>query len=394
MCSSDLTWTAVSGDLPGFGNVNSIRQDPVNKNLLFAPTELGFFISLNDGKNWHKFMPNLPTGRTDEVLVHPREHDLVLSTHSRSVWIMDDITALENLTEEQLAKEAALLPTRDAVAWKQDRRLGTEIPGDKWWQGENAPRIIVAGTRALLQKLAPGTADLDPITVTKGAVLDVDAVCEQLVHFGYRRENIVEHRGEFARRGAIIDVFPSTDDEPVRIDLWGDEVDRLTRFAIAEQRSTDDIDIARIFPARELLYTDDMRERARGLIASDPWGREQWERLAEGQIFDGMESWLPWLTVEDTLITDHIGDDALVREVFHGLAVPSSTVVSPAHLGMATAGVAPRVMGIGPVPATEKLSEPWYGSDVPRTVSSTTYPDRTFVYRAAIHVYGPDRMYS
>ncbi|MEY3588877.1 MAG: Transcription-repair-coupling factor, partial [Actinomycetota bacterium] len=179
-------------------------------------------------------------------------------------------------------------------------------------QGENAPRIIVAGTRALLQKLAPGTAGLEPVTVSKGAVLDVDAVCEQLVHFGYRRENIVEHRGEFARRGAIIDVFPSTDDEPVRIDLWGDEVDRLTRFTVAEQRSTDDIDIVRIFPARELLYTDDMRERARGLISSDPWGREQWERLAEGQIFDGMESWLPWLTTDESLITDHIGDDALV----------------------------------------------------------------------------------
>jgi len=112
----------------------------VNKNLLYAPTELGFFVSLNDGKNWHKFMPNLPTGRTDEVLVHPRENDLILATHSRSVWIMDDVSALQNMSEEQLAKDAALLPTRDAVVWKQDRRLGTEIPGDKWWQGENAPR--------------------------------------------------------------------------------------------------------------------------------------------------------------------------------------------------------------------------------------------------------------
>jgi hypothetical protein len=134
------TWTNVTGDLPVLGNVNSIRQDPVNKNLLYAPTELGFFVSLNDGKNWHKFMPNLPTGRTDEVLVHPRENDLILATHSRSVWIMDDVSALQNMTDEQLAKDAALFPTRDAVAWKQDRRIGTEIPGDKWWQGENAPR--------------------------------------------------------------------------------------------------------------------------------------------------------------------------------------------------------------------------------------------------------------
>lgn len=134
------TWTAMAGDLPVIGNVNSIRQDPVNKNLFYAPTELGFYISLNEGKNWNRFMPNLPIGRTDEVLVHPREHDLVLATHSRSVWILDDISALQNLTQEQLDKAATLLPTRDAVAWKSDRRLGTEVPGDKWWQGENAPR--------------------------------------------------------------------------------------------------------------------------------------------------------------------------------------------------------------------------------------------------------------
>jgi photosystem II stability/assembly factor-like uncharacterized protein len=134
------TWTSVSGDLPTLGNVNAIRQDPVNRSLLYAPTELGFFISLDDGKAWHKFMPNLPTGRVDEVMVHPRENDLILSTHSRSVWIMDDLSALQQLTPDKLTQDALLLPVREAVAWKTDRRLGTAIPGDHWWQGENAPR--------------------------------------------------------------------------------------------------------------------------------------------------------------------------------------------------------------------------------------------------------------
>ena len=62
---------------------------------------------------------------------------------------------------------------------------------------------------------------------------------------GYRRESIVEHRGELAVRGGIVDVFPSTADEPVRIDLWGDEVDRLTRFDVADQRSIDDLGAGR-----------------------------------------------------------------------------------------------------------------------------------------------------
>jgi photosystem II stability/assembly factor-like uncharacterized protein len=137
------TWTSVTGNLPTFGNVNSIRQDPVNKNLLYAPTELGFYISLDDGKNWHKFMPNLPTGRTDDVVVHPRDNDLVLATHSRSVWIMDDITALQRLTPDALEKQSVLFPVRDAIAWKTDRRIGTATPGDRWWAGENAPRGTV-----------------------------------------------------------------------------------------------------------------------------------------------------------------------------------------------------------------------------------------------------------
>src|SRR5215831_7084984 len=129
-----------SASLPSFGNVNAIRQDPVNRNLLYAATEMGFFVSLDDGKSWDRFMPNLPIGRVDEVLVHPRDHDLILATHSRSVWILDDATALEALTPEALAKDAALLPTRDAVAWKSDRRLSPAITADKVWKGDNAPR--------------------------------------------------------------------------------------------------------------------------------------------------------------------------------------------------------------------------------------------------------------
>jgi hypothetical protein len=134
------TWTSVSGNLPTVGNVNSIRQDPVNRNLLFAPTELGFYVSLNDGKSWSRFMPNLPVGRMDEVVVHPRDHDLILSSHGFSVWIMDDITALEQMAPDTAGKDATLFKPRDAVAWKNDFRMRTEVPGGKFWEGENAPR--------------------------------------------------------------------------------------------------------------------------------------------------------------------------------------------------------------------------------------------------------------
>ncbi len=169
---------------------------------------------------------------------------------------------------------------------------------------ETCPAVIVTGVRALLQRLGPGATAIEPIVVRPGDVVDPDDVSRRLVEFGYRREELVEHRGEFARRGAIVDVFPATADGPIRIDLWGDEVDRLTAFGVNDQRSTGDLDEALIFPARELVPTDDVRARAAKLVALEPWGREQWERLADGVLFDGMESWLPWL------VGDGDGDDA------------------------------------------------------------------------------------
>jgi transcription-repair coupling factor (superfamily II helicase) len=123
---------------------------------------------------------------------------------------------------------------------------------------------------------------------------------------------MVEHRGEVAVRGSIVDVFPSTADRPVRIDLWGDEVDRLTEFSVADQRSLADLADAAIFPCRELLPTPEVRERADRLVGLEPWGREQWERLAQGLVFDGMESWLPWLTKDEHVLLDIVGDGAQV----------------------------------------------------------------------------------
>ncbi len=195
--------------------------------------------------------------------------------------------------------------------------MGTRL--DVLWRlrhPDRCPAIIVAGVRALMQKLGPGATTTDPIVIRPAALgggsVDPDDLAHRLVEFGYRREELVEHRGEFARRGAIVDVFPSTADAPIRIDLWGDEVDRLTRFSVNDQRSMNDLTEVMIFPARELMPTEEVRTKAAALVASEPWGREQWERLAEGTHFDGMESWLPWLVDDDTLVTDVLPDTAKV----------------------------------------------------------------------------------
>ena len=176
-------------------------------------------------------------------------------------------------------------------------------------RASDKPRIVVGSVRALLQKLAPGATTREPIIVRRGTDVNADHLMERLIADGYRREDLVEHRGECAQRGSIIDVFPSTTDAPIRIDLWGDEVDRLTTFNVNDQRSADDLDEIVIFPAREVELTNEVRERARSLMSSEPWGVEQWDRLAEGQQFEGMESWLPWLVERDELLTDILGSD-------------------------------------------------------------------------------------
>ena len=182
--------------------------------------------------------------------------------------------------------------------------------------GDDTLQVVVAPARALAQRLGPGVEDTEPVRIAPGERLDQQELVERLVLSGYRREYQVEHRGEVAVRGSIIDVFPSTADRPVRIDLWGDEVDRLAEFSVADQRSGADLTHVELYPARELLPTAAVRERAERLLATDPWGREQWQRLADGEVFEGMEAWLPWLVDHDGgpehVLVDLLDDDGLV----------------------------------------------------------------------------------
>jgi len=178
--------------------------------------------------------------------------------------------------------------------------------------GDGSLRIVVAPVRALVQRLGPQADDTGPVTLRRGDVVDRDELVARLVAMGYRREYQVEARGEVAVRGSIVDVYPATDQHPVRIDLWGDEVDRISEFSIADQRSTRPRDAVTVFGCRELLPTPEVRDRARQLAVTAPWAAEVAERLAAGVIFEGMEAWLPWLAGEERLLPDLLPDTARV----------------------------------------------------------------------------------
>jgi photosystem II stability/assembly factor-like uncharacterized protein len=149
------TWESIAGDLPVYGNVNTVRQDPRNPRLLYAGTEFGFFVTLDEGRSWKRLMTNLATVRVDDVLVHPRDNDLVLATHGRGVAIMDDISPLQQLTPEVLARDAYLFEPREAVLWRTDRRTSRSVTGAKNWTGSSAP---VGTSIAYYLKSAPAGA--------------------------------------------------------------------------------------------------------------------------------------------------------------------------------------------------------------------------------------------
>jgi transcription-repair coupling factor (superfamily II helicase) len=208
--------------------------------------------------------------------------------------------AWETLPFERVSPALETMGRRLRVIWRLRRG------------GDDAPAVVVAPVRALVQRLGPHVEDCEPVVLGRADVVDRDALLEALVAAGYRREYQVESRGEVAVRGSIVDVYPSTADHPVRIDLWGDEVDRLSVFSVADQRSTHDLDRVTIFPCRELLPTPEVRARAEALLATAPWAREQWDRIAQGQTFDGMESWLPWLADGEHLLSDLLPPNARV----------------------------------------------------------------------------------
>ncbi|MGR4009084.1 transcription-repair coupling factor [Leucobacter sp. 1207-22] len=161
--------------------------------------------------------------------------------------------------------------------------------------GADQPVILVASVRAALQPISPHLSNSQPIELRAGQdSVGLDLIAAELVQYAYTRVDMVTRRGEFAVRGGILDVFPPTAEHAVRVDFFGDEVDQIHRFAVSDQRSAGDplpgIDL---WPARELLLTDEVRERAAELLPKFPALSTLLEKMAQGIAVEGMESLLP-----------------------------------------------------------------------------------------------------
>jgi transcription-repair coupling factor (superfamily II helicase) len=155
--------------------------------------------------------------------------------------------------------------------------------------------VIVASARSVSQLVGSSALNAGFMRLELGKVTRLEELVQWLAETGYRREYQTENRGEFAVRGSIVDVFPSEQDLPIRADFFGDEIDRLSIFDPSDQLSIDSVENVVLYPARELLLDELVMERAVQLRHELSYAGSAWEKVANGQFFEGMESWLPWL---------------------------------------------------------------------------------------------------
>ena len=208
--------------------------------------------------------------------------------------------AWETLPHERLS------PRADTVG----RRL-TTLRALK--QGALESRIIVTTIRALVAPIVSGLGDVAPIEFTVGSVMDMSAMVERLIEGGYSRVDLVEKRGEFAVRGGIVDLFSPLYEHPMRIEFWGDSIEEVRYFSVADQRSIDSTREVHVAPpCRELALTESVRRRAADLLTEHPEFSEILEKLSLGIAIEGMEAFAPALVDNFVLLLDLIPADATV----------------------------------------------------------------------------------
>lgn len=166
--------------------------------------------------------------------------------------------------------------------------------------GERPLSVVVTTVRALLQPIVKGLGDLEPVTLKVGDEHDLTELAEHLSHLAYSRVDMVSRRGEFAVRGGIIDIFPPTEDSALRVEFFGDEVEEIRRFSVADQRSIEPEEGAETPhvwapPCREVLLSAKVRERAAALVEQIPAAADMLNKIADGVAVDGMESLAPVL---------------------------------------------------------------------------------------------------
>lgn len=275
--------------------------------------------------------------------------------------------AWETLPHEKLSPRSDTVGQRLAVL----RRLGHPDAGgpptEEGLTGKGgALDIVVTPIRAVLQPIVAGLADLEPVRLVSGEDADMDDAVRSLVDAGYHRVDLVEKRGEIAVRGGILDVFPPTEEHPLRVEFWGDTVEEIRYFKAADQRS---LEVAQgglwAPPCRELPLTEKVRERAKLLAGEHPALEEVLGRIADGDTVEGMEAFSPVLADRMELLTDLLPDGSAllvceperIRTRSAELVRTSQEFLEASWVNAAAGGEAPIDLGAAAFRSLEEVRE-------------------------------------
>lgn len=166
------SFQSLAGTLPPEAALNVIREHHQNENFLVTGGEFGVYVTLDRGANWHRIGGQIPTVPVDDLAIHPRENDLILGTHGRSIWIADDIAPLTTLDAAVFEKDLHLFPVRDAVAWRIYTHKGNT--GHKFFIAENPPE----GALLHIYAKAAGDAEITVSAAGGDAVRTLEAELE------------------------------------------------------------------------------------------------------------------------------------------------------------------------------------------------------------------------
>ncbi len=334
------------------GLLDVVSGDPAFSRALAAPTISTLDLSGPAGLRPFLIAGLVRQGRTVlAVTATGREaEDLVAAL---GALVDGDRVALypswETLPHERLSPRADTVGRRLAVL----RRLKHPSKDDP---ATGPVDVVVAPVRSILQPQVPGLGDLEPVALVKGQDVDggLDAVVRRLVDISYARVELVEKRGEFAVRGGILDVFPPTEEHPVRVEWWGDTVEEVRSFKVADQRSLGEVEHGLWAPpCRELLLTPEVRAKAKRLANLHPELTDICDRIADGHPVEGMEALAPVLVDELRLLIDElprdtsilVSDPEKVRTRAHDLVRTSQEFLEASWATAAVGGRAPIDLG-------------------------------------------------
>ncbi len=253
----------------------------------------------------------------------------------------------ETLPHERLSPRSDTVGRRLAVR-RRLRHPSTDDPST------GPIRVLVAPVRSVLQPHVAGLGDLEPVSLAPGDTAELDDVVTRLVAAGYARVDMVERRGDIAVRGGLLDIFPPTEEHPLRVEFWGDTVEEVRYFKVADQRSLETATRGVWAPpCRELLLTPAVRERAANLAQAHPELADVLGKLAEGIAVEGMESLAPVLADSMGLLLDELPAGALVvscdpervRTRAGELVATGAEFLEAAWAGAAAGGQAPIDVG-------------------------------------------------